>query len=206
MIRRLDGDAFVAPSVQERALEDHSEALGFVARLESGEFDLVICMTGAGLAFLRDIVAAHMPVERLAAAMDDPHIVLRVDRNADGHAEQALVRQRLRPERIDLEDRNLHHRLLRGRGAVRHGLAGQEADDTHLQRMAGLAGRIGDKSRTRLDRSAGRVREASLNRASNRPRLRRRKPEALADSTSAITVAISPGASWAIVLTLLRSS
>src|SRR5258708_12471459 len=69
LIRRLDGDAFVAPSVQERALEDHGDAVRFVERLESGEFDLVVCMTGAGLAFLRDVVATHMPVERLAAAL-----------------------------------------------------------------------------------------------------------------------------------------
>lgn len=69
LIRRMDGEALVAPSVQERALEDHGDAVRFVERLEAGEFDLVICMTGAGLAFLRDVVAAHMPVERLGAAL-----------------------------------------------------------------------------------------------------------------------------------------
>lgn len=77
MIRRLDGAALVAPSVQERALEDHGEALHFVERLEAGEFDLVICMTGAGLAFLRDVVAAHTDVERLAAALRRVAIVCR---------------------------------------------------------------------------------------------------------------------------------
>jgi uroporphyrinogen-III synthase len=76
-IRRLDGDAFVAPSVQERAIDDHSDALRFVERLEAGKFDLVICMTGAGLAFLRDLAAAHMPVERLAAALRRVTIVCR---------------------------------------------------------------------------------------------------------------------------------
>lgn len=77
MIRRLAGDAFVAPSVQERALADHADAVRFVDRLEAGEFDLVICMTGAGLAFLRDVVAAHMPVERLAEALRRVTIVSR---------------------------------------------------------------------------------------------------------------------------------
>src|SRR6266478_4327377 len=66
LIRREDGDPFVAPSVQERAIEDHSEALRFVERLAAGEFDMLICMTGVGLAFLRDVVATHMPIERLA--------------------------------------------------------------------------------------------------------------------------------------------
>ena len=50
------------------------------------------------------------------------------------------------------------------------------------------------------------AREASVNSASNRPRLRRRKPDTLADRTSAITVASSPGASCAIGFRLLRSS
>ncbi|HUI79125.1 MAG TPA: uroporphyrinogen-III synthase [Bryobacteraceae bacterium] len=77
MIRRLDGDVFVAPSVQERALEDHSDAVRFVERLELDEFDLVICMTGAGLAFLRDVVSAHMEAERLAAALRRVTIVSR---------------------------------------------------------------------------------------------------------------------------------
>lgn len=76
-IRRLNGDAFVAPSVQERAIEDHSDALRFVDRLEADGFDLVICMTGAGLAFLRDVIAAHMPVERLAAGLRRVTIVCR---------------------------------------------------------------------------------------------------------------------------------
>jgi uroporphyrinogen-III synthase len=63
--------------VQERALEDQSDAVRFVERLESGEFDLLVCMTGVGLAFLRDAAAVHMPVERLAAALRRVIIVSR---------------------------------------------------------------------------------------------------------------------------------
>jgi uroporphyrinogen-III synthase len=77
MIVRLGGEAFVAPSVQERAVDDHAETLHFVDRLEAGEFDLLVCMTGAGLAFLRDLAAAHMPLERLAAALRRLTIVSR---------------------------------------------------------------------------------------------------------------------------------
>ncbi len=77
MIRREGGEPFVAPSVQERALEDHREALEFVDRLEVGEFDLVVCMTGAGLAFLRDLAAADAALERLAAGLRDTTIVSR---------------------------------------------------------------------------------------------------------------------------------
>jgi len=77
MILRLGGNALVAPSVQERALDDHGEAQRFIGRLEADEFNLLICMTGAGLMFLRDLVVAHMPVERMAAALRRVAIISR---------------------------------------------------------------------------------------------------------------------------------
>ena len=67
----------MAPSVQERALDDPGEAMRFLERLESGEFDLVICMTGTGLAFLRDQVAARTSAERLGQALRSVAIVSR---------------------------------------------------------------------------------------------------------------------------------
>jgi len=77
LIRREGGDPFVVPSVQERALDDQGEALRFVERMEAGEFDLLICMTGTGLAFFRDQVAAHSAVERLGSALHRVAIISR---------------------------------------------------------------------------------------------------------------------------------
>src|SRR5437773_174544 len=77
LIRREGGEPFVAPSVQERALEDHRQALEFVDRLEAGQFDLVVCMTGAGLAFLRELALAAGSLERLAAGLQRTAIVSR---------------------------------------------------------------------------------------------------------------------------------
>jgi uroporphyrinogen-III synthase len=77
MIRRLGGDAFVAPSVEEHGAEDPGPAIRFVERLEADEFDLVICMTGTGLAFLRDLAARQMPVERLASALRRAAVISR---------------------------------------------------------------------------------------------------------------------------------
>jgi uroporphyrinogen-III synthase len=77
LIRRSGGDPFVAPSVQERALDDPTEALRFLERLEAGEFDLLICMTGSGLAFWRDQVTAHGAASRLGAALRGVTIVSR---------------------------------------------------------------------------------------------------------------------------------
>lgn len=77
LIRREGGDPFVAASVQERALDDHREALGFVERLHAGEFDLVVCMTGAGLSFLRDLAVADSKLELLAEGLRNTFIVSR---------------------------------------------------------------------------------------------------------------------------------
>jgi uroporphyrinogen-III synthase len=77
LILREHGIPIIAPSVQERPLDDNTAAFQFVERLEAGEFDLVICMTGVGLAFLRDIIVTRMPIERLAAALNRVTIVAR---------------------------------------------------------------------------------------------------------------------------------
>jgi uroporphyrinogen-III synthase len=81
LIRREGGEPYVAPSVQERALEDNREALEFVHRLAAGEFDLVVCMTGAGLSFLRDLAVADSAdastLDRLATGMRNTFIVAR---------------------------------------------------------------------------------------------------------------------------------
>jgi uroporphyrinogen-III synthase len=77
LIRREGGEPFVAPSVQERALDPPGEALAFLERVEADEFDLFVCMTGVGLAFWRDQVAAHASVERLSAALRKMTIVSR---------------------------------------------------------------------------------------------------------------------------------
>src|SRR5579863_10373166 len=77
LIRREGGDPFVAVSVQERAVEDQREANDFVCRLAAGEFDLVVCMTGAGLAFLRELAMSDGILEKLRAGLGRAYIVAR---------------------------------------------------------------------------------------------------------------------------------
>lgn len=77
LILRQGGVPFVAPSVKERAVDDSAVAVRFVEQLEAGEFDLVVIMTGVGLAFLRDLAITQMPVERLTAALQRAAIVAR---------------------------------------------------------------------------------------------------------------------------------
>jgi uroporphyrinogen-III synthase len=77
MIVKAGGAPIIAPSVKERAVDDHSVALHFLEQLESGTFDMVICMTGVGLAFLRDTLAALGHSDRLVAALRNVTIVSR---------------------------------------------------------------------------------------------------------------------------------
>jgi uroporphyrinogen-III synthase len=77
LILRHEGQPFVAPSVKERAIDDHGDALRFVERLESGEFDMVICMTGSGITFLQNTLSPHVSAERLGAALRRATIVSR---------------------------------------------------------------------------------------------------------------------------------
>jgi uroporphyrinogen-III synthase len=77
LILRQHGVPFVAPSVKERAIDDQSIALRFVEQLEAGDFDMVVCMTGVGLAFLRGVLSKQMPVERFSEALRKTTLVSR---------------------------------------------------------------------------------------------------------------------------------
>jgi uroporphyrinogen-III synthase len=77
LIRRHGGEPFVAPSVKEIPFEQHAEAFRWAERLVAGEFDLIVLMTGTGLAFLRDIVAERVSPESFAASLRRIAIVSR---------------------------------------------------------------------------------------------------------------------------------
>jgi uroporphyrinogen-III synthase len=48
LIRRQGGDAFVAPSMREVPLEADAETRRFAERLDAGEFDMMVLLTGVG--------------------------------------------------------------------------------------------------------------------------------------------------------------
>ncbi|MFZ0593799.1 MAG: uroporphyrinogen-III synthase [Bryobacteraceae bacterium] len=77
LIRRHGGDPFVAPSVKEIPFEQHDEAFRWADRLFAGDFDLLVLMTGAGLAYLRDILAERYPPEVFGGALRQLTIVSR---------------------------------------------------------------------------------------------------------------------------------
>jgi len=98
LIRRHEGRPFVAPSVREIPFDQHEEVYRWAERLFAHEFDLLVLMTGAGLAFLRDILAEKYPVEALADALRQVTIVSRGPKPAAVLSEMGVSARILIPE------------------------------------------------------------------------------------------------------------
>lgn len=77
LIEKQGGEATVAPSVKERALDDHTDAFRLLQGLERGDFDMLVLMTGVGLAFWRDVVGARYPIARADDALRRVKLVAR---------------------------------------------------------------------------------------------------------------------------------
>lgn len=77
LIRRHGGVALVVASMREVPLEDNRVALELLRRLEAGEVDVVLMLTGVGVRTLTDLLAEHCPSERLAAALARVTLVAR---------------------------------------------------------------------------------------------------------------------------------
>ncbi len=69
LIRHHGGKPFVAPSVREIPFEQHEDVYRWAERLFAGDFDLIVLMTGAGLTFLRDVLAERYPAEAFMASL-----------------------------------------------------------------------------------------------------------------------------------------
>lgn len=98
LIRRHDGDPFVAPSVKEAPFEQHAEVYQWAERLFASQFDMLVLMTGAGLAFLRDIVAERYPADRFAVALRTVTIVSRGPKPVAVLHEMGVAAQIIVPE------------------------------------------------------------------------------------------------------------
>ncbi len=97
-IRRHGGDPFIAPSVKEIPFAQHDEAYHWAARLFAGEFDMLVVMTGAGLTYLRDILAERYSREAFAEALRRLTIVSRGPKPAAVLHEMGVVAEITVPE------------------------------------------------------------------------------------------------------------
>jgi uroporphyrinogen-III synthase len=106
LIRRHGGHPFVAPSVKETPVERHDEAYAWAERLLAHEFDLVVLMTGAGLTYLRDILAERYPREVFAAALRQAILVSR------GPKPDAVLREMGLAANITVPEPNTWHEIV----------------------------------------------------------------------------------------------
>src|SRR5206468_3975958 len=94
-----------------------------------------------GAAALRDrrieLGAALVVVQAAGAAMNDPDVILLVDPCADRPAQEPVVGNRLRPERIDLVDGRRYARALRIGVLLQQRLADAKRDNPGGERDAG---------------------------------------------------------------------
>lgn len=77
LIRNYGGEPFVAPSMREIPLDENPAAVEFIGRLDAGEVDFVIFLTGVGTRALVAAVAGQYPRERIAAALRKATLVAR---------------------------------------------------------------------------------------------------------------------------------
>lgn len=77
LIRRYGGEPITAPSMREVPLSENHAALELVPRLESGEFDLLILMTGVGTRALNQALLTRYAQGRIVAALRGTRLVAR---------------------------------------------------------------------------------------------------------------------------------
>jgi uroporphyrinogen decarboxylase len=77
MIERFGGIAIMAPAMREVPLQDNYAALDFAQRLLSGEFDIIILLTGVGVRALFQVMETRHARAALVAALGKTTVVVR---------------------------------------------------------------------------------------------------------------------------------
>ena len=77
LIRRYGGEPIVAPSMREVPLAENSAPLELCQRIEAGQIDLIILLTGVGTRTLVDALAIHYSRERIAALLGNVTLLAR---------------------------------------------------------------------------------------------------------------------------------
>jgi uroporphyrinogen-III synthase len=139
LIRRHGGEPIVAPSMREVPLSENSAPLELFRKLEAGEIDLVILLTGVGTRTLVDAAAARYSRERIAALLGSVTVLARGPKPVAALKELGLQPALMAPEpntwkeTLAILDANVE--LARKRVAI------QEYGVTNPELLAGLAAR-----------------------------------------------------------------
>jgi uroporphyrinogen-III synthase len=106
LIRKQQGDPFVAPSMREVPLEQNDEAFQFAERLFAGGFDMVIFLTGVGTRFLNKVIETRYPRGRFAEALRKVTTVAR------GPKPSAALREMAVPVTVQVPEPNTWREIL----------------------------------------------------------------------------------------------
>ncbi|HWP59722.1 MAG TPA: uroporphyrinogen-III synthase [Candidatus Acidoferrales bacterium] len=77
LIRRYGGEPILAPSMREVPLAENQQALDFFSKLQAGEFDLVILLTGVGTRTLVEVLTSRHSRQEVIAALGSVRLVAR---------------------------------------------------------------------------------------------------------------------------------
>ena len=77
LIERMQGNAFVSPSMREVAVEEDRPAIDFANRLITGQVDVVIFLTGVGTKQLVQRIEKHVPRQQFLDSLSDIKTVVR---------------------------------------------------------------------------------------------------------------------------------
>ncbi len=98
LIRKQGGHPFVAPALREVPLEQNAETFRFAERLFSGEFDMMILLTGVGTRQLNRVLAARYPERAFAEALGRLAVVARGPKPVAALREMGIAPAVIAPE------------------------------------------------------------------------------------------------------------
>ncbi len=91
MIERFGGQAFVSPSMREVPIDENRPAIEFAYRVITGEFNMVIFLTGVGLRHLITAIEKSVDKQRFVDALSDITTVVRGPKPAVAMKELGLT-------------------------------------------------------------------------------------------------------------------
>jgi uroporphyrinogen-III synthase len=145
LIRRQQGDPFVAPSMRETPLEHNHEAFEFAERLFRGDFDMMIFLTGVGTRALDKTLASRFPPSAFAEALQKLTVVAR------GPKPMAALREMRVPVTVAVPEPNTWRELLAATaGRPEKRIAVQEYGKSNPELIAGLRERGADVTAVRI--------------------------------------------------------
>jgi len=136
LIRRQQGDPFVAPSMRESPIENNPEAFAFAERLFRGEFDMMIFLTGVGTRALDKVLASRHPAGAFADGLRKVTVVAR------GPKPLAALREMQVPVAVTVPEPNTWRELLAATaGRAERRIAVQEYGKPNPELLEGLRAR-----------------------------------------------------------------